>query len=611
MVLLSIVLIGAVMAVYAQVGNHQFLNLDDNAYVTHNPYVTGGLTGKNISWAFTTIDYFYWQPVTWLSHMADAQFYGMNPRGHHLTNIILHTISALFIMLFLFRLTGELWQSSFVAFLFALHPQSVESVAWVAERKDVLSALFWFLTLILYVEFTAMRKPFLYVSALCFFVMGLMSKPMIVTLPVVMLLLDYWPLGRFRYQNQPLTLRKRLDHIRPLVLEKLPFFACSLFSVAITIFGHNQAGGLRGLNEISIWLRAENAIVSYVSYIGKAFLPLDLAVLYPFPEEIGLWTVICSLLILFAITVLVIRARHEQPYLVTGWFWFFLTLLPVIGLFQTGEQSMADRFSYIPRVGLFIMMAWGASELIKNMRYRNAVLVSVFGVIVITAAAVTWHQVGYWQDDLSLYQRTLQVTRNNYTIHNNLGLALAEKGDLHTAIQEYREALRIKPKNAFSHNNLGLALAKQGQLDEAIREYQQALLLSPEFTSALNNLGMALAGKGDLDAAISMYRQAIRINPDYADPLYNLGLVYARKGEFDAAIGYYNDALRITPDDIDTRNNLGTALAGKGQLDLAIMKFQEVLRVSPQNVIAQNNLNLALTQKRMLEGSGNYRTNSR
>jgi len=609
--LISIVLMVVILAVYAQVGNHQFINLDDNAYVTNNPYVAGGLTGKNVLWAFTTIDYFYWQPVTWLSHMADVQLYGMDPRGHHVSNVALHMISSLFVLLLFFRLTGEFWQSSFVAFLFALHPQSVESVAWVAERKDVISALFWFLTLFIYVEFTAKRRLSLYVLSLCSFMIGLMSKPMVVTLPVIMLLLDFWPLGRYRFQDQKLPLRKRLDHIMPVIVEKLPFFAGSLISAVVTIYGHNQAGGIRNLNDISVWLRVENALVSYVSYIGKTFLPLDLAVLYPFPAFIALWQAIGALFLLLFITVIVVRVRHDQPYFVVGWFWFLLTLVPVIGLFQTGEQSMADRFSYLPRIGLFIMVAWGASELTKGVRYRHGFLVLTAGAVIIASTTLTWRQLGYWRDNISLYQRTLQLTTGNYTIHNNLGLALAEQGNLQSAIQEYREALRIKPDNAFSHNNLGLALAKQGNIDAAISEYQAALLLNPNYTIAHNNLGIALASKGDLDAAIRRYRDALRISHNNADAHYNLGLAYAGKGDIDAAISEYKEALRITPNDIDAHMNLGTALAGKGQLDLAILKFQEILQLSPGNTIAQNNLRLALTQKRMQDSFGSSRDTNR
>ena len=607
----SIVLTFIIMTVYAQVGNHQFINLDDTGYVTHNPVVAGGLTGDTIKWAFTTIDCFYWQPVTWLSHMADVQLYGMNPRGHHLTNVALHIIASLLVLCFFCRLTGKLWHSAFVAFLFALHPQSVESVAWVAERKDVLSAVFWFLSLIIYVEFTVRRKPYLYVLSLCSFMLGIMSKPMVVTLPAIMLLLDFWPLGRFRCLSPGLPVRERLDRVLPVILEKLPFIACSLFSAAITIYGHNQAGGLRNLHELPVELRLENALVSYVSYIAKVFLPIDLAVLYPFPEYIALWKVIGSLLVLGFITVIAVLTRRSQPYFAVGWFWFVLTLVPVIGLLQTGEQSMADRFSYIPRVGLFVMAAWGVSELTKGLRNRRAIIVITACLVIAASTALTWRQLGYWRDNISLFQRTLQFTTGNYTIHNNLGLALAEQGDLQSAIEEYQESIRIKPNFAFPHNNLGLALSKQGKLDAAIREYREALLIDPAYANAHNNLGIALAGQGDLDGAIRKYRDALRISPKNADAHYNLGLAYAGKGDFDSAIIEYNEALRITPYDSDVHINLGTAYAGKGQLDMAIEKFQKALQLNPDNKNAQGNLQRALIQKRMQDGSSSSRNSGR
>lgn len=606
----SIVLTAIIMIVYAQVGNHQFINLDDTGYVTLNSNVAGGLTSKSAWWAFTTIDCFYWQPLTWLSHMADVQLYGMNPRGHHLTSVAIHCFASLLVLVLFSRATGDLWSSAFVAFLFALHPQSVESVAWAAERKDVLSAFFWVLTLILYVEFTAKRKASLYLLSLCSFMSGLMSKPMVVSLPIILLLFDYWPLGRFDIKGYKTTLKNRLHHITPVILEKIPFIVCSIFSVAITLYGHNLAGGLRHLDDVSLVLRIENALVSYVAYIEKMFLPLGLAVLYPFPTAIAFWKVFGSLCILLLITIFTIRVRQNQPYLVVGWFWFLLTLVPVIGLFQTGEQAMADRFSYIPRIGLLIMVTWGVSDLTKAVRSRRGLLTLAASIVLIASTVLTWRQLGYWRDNISLYEHTLQLTTDNFTIHNNFGLALAEEGNLQAAIEQYREALRIKPKNAFSHNNLGMVLVKQGNIEAAIREYEAAILISPAYAIAHNNLGIALASRGDLDAALRKYEDALRINPEYVDAHYNRGLAFAGKGEFDAAISEYQNALRITPNDIDIHMNLGTALAGKGQLDLAIRKFQEILMLRPNNALAQSNLQVALTQKRMQEGSGRSKDTS-
>lgn len=607
LIVIAIILLTVIVAVYAQVGSHQFITLDDDAYVTDNPHIAAGLTGSTVLWAFTTVDYFYWQPLTWLSHMTDIHLYGMNPRGHHLTNVVLHLLCSLGLLLLFVRLTGKVWQSSFVAFLFALHPQSVESVAWVAERKDVLSALFWCLTLFVYVEYTLKRTRSLYIVSLGLFVLGLMAKPMIVTLPVIMLLLDFWPLGRMQSEKPTIPLRERIMEIRPLLLEKVPFVMLSLVSAVVTMYGNSQAGGMRTLEELPLLLRLENAVVSYVAYIGKALLPLNLALFYPFPVAVPLWKVVGSLVVLLLVTAFVIRQKAEKPYLMVGWFWFLVTLLPVSGLFQSGEQAMADRFSYIPRVGLLLMAAWGFTALAQKGKRRKLILAGAAGAVLIVATVLTWQQLGYWRDSISLYRRTLQLTTGNYTIHNNLGLALAEQGDLQGAIQEYRDALKIRTDKPFIHNNLGMALAKQGFYDDAIAAYRQALLLSPGYANAYNNLGMALAGQGNLDGALQNYRQALGINPDNADAYYNMGLAFARKGDFNSAISAYRQALRITPSDLDAHLNLGTAYAGMGQLDLAIGKFQEVLLMDPANLSAQNNLQIALTQKRMQERMDSFR----
>lgn len=532
-VLICMALIVMISAVYMQVGNHQFLSYDDAAYVTSNPHVASGFTGNNIIWAFTSVDEANWHPITWLSHMADVRFYGMNPRGHHLTNVVIHTASTLLLFLLLLRLTGGLWQSAFVAALFALHPLHVESVAWVAERKDVLSALFWFLTLLMYAEFTANRKPALYFLSLFFFMLGLMSKPMLVTLPVVMLLIDFWPLNRFRSGEQEKGLSQHFGRTITLVKEKIPFFACSLVSCVITIYAQNKGGATSSLHLIPFMLRIENALVTYVMYIYKTLWPHDLAVLYLFPSLIPLWKVFGSLIILLFLTSAAIRAGRRHPFFAVGWFWFLVTLLPVIGLIHVGNQSMADRYSYIPVIGLFIMAAWGVPVLTKGLRHRERILALLAGTVIITSAALTWHQLGYWRDTISLYRHTLQVTTDNYLINYNLGLALAEKGDLEAAIQEYRKALQINPDFTKARNNLGLALAQKGDLEAAILEYRKVLQINPDYTKARNNLGLALAQKGDLDAAIHEYQVALLLSPNYTKARINLGLALAQKKKQD------------------------------------------------------------------------------
>jgi protein O-mannosyl-transferase len=602
--LVCIALVAITLTLYMQTGSFPFINLDDNLYVTNNPHVVGGITGKNIMWAFTTFDYSYWHPITWLSHMVDVQFYGMNPRGHHLTNVGIHTISSILLLFLLLRLTGALWQSAFVATLFALHPMHVESVAWVAERKDVLSAFFFFITLIFYAEFTAKRKTALYVLSLISFLLGLMSKPMLVTLPIVMLILDFWPLNRFRSGEHYYGLRQFLISATILTKEKTPFFVCSLLSGLVTIYGQYKFGAMDTLNVFPFQLRVENALVAYVKYIFKTLWPTDLAVFYPFPSSIPLWQTICSLVILLLISAAALRAGRRSPYVPVGWFWFIVTLVPVIGLTQVGNQSMADRFSYIPGIGLFIIAAWGFSDISRGFRHRKRILAVLAGSVIIASSALTWQQIGHWQDSVSLYRHSLQVTAGNNFIYGNLGAALIQRGDLDTAIQTQREALRITPDFVDAHHNLGIALAEKGDLDAAIPEYQAALLLSPNDPKLHHNLGVALAGKGNLDAAIKEFGLALRIQPDDMRAHFNRGGVLIRKGDLVAAIREFQEVLRISPDDINARSNLGVALAKSGDLDAAILEFQEILRRNPNDTYAQNNLGRALDQKRVKKDVG-------
>ena len=607
-ILLCLILFSVTLSVYWQTGNHEFLNFDDNEYVCDNLHVAKGVTGANIIWAFTSVEASNWHPVTWLSHMLDVQLYGMNPRGHHLTSVFIHAVSALLLFLLLFRLTGSPWQSSFVAALFALHPLHVESVAWVAERKDVLSAFFCFLTLLLYSEYVAKRKSPLYILSLSSFVLGLMAKPMLVTLPVIMLLMDFWPLNRYCLKEREPGQDNLLDRLSPfttLLKEKIPFFVCSLFSATITIYAQHKGGAIRNFVEMPFWLRTENAVVAYVKYLAKTLWPLDLAVLYPFPSSIPLWQVFCSLLILLLVSVATVRAGRRHPYLVVGWAWFLVTLLPVIGLFQVGNQSMADRYSYIPIIGLFIMAAWGVPVLTKELKYSRSILALLACAVMIASAALTWQQLRFWQDHVSLFRHTLQVTSGNFMAHDSLGVVLAKKGDQDAAIREYRDALAINPNYALAHFNLGIALAKVGNLDEAIREYREAIRINPNFTTAFFNLGIALAQKGDQDAAIKEFRAALKISPNYFEAQNSLGVALAKKGNLDAAIKEFREVLTINPSYYQAHFNMGNALGSKGDLDGAISEFRQALAINPNYEIARKNLKIVLDLKRSPLRAGN------
>jgi tetratricopeptide (TPR) repeat protein len=520
-VLLSIVLIVITLAVYWQVENHQFLSYDDNAYVTSNLHVANGLTGQNIIWAVTSVEAGNWHPVTWLSHLADVQFYGMNPRGHHLTSVAIHTITSLILLILLFRMTAGLWQSFFVAAMFALHPLHIESVAWVAERKDVISAFFWFLTLFFYAEYAVKRKTSLYFLTLFSFLLGLMSKPMLVTLPIIMLLMDFWPLRRYRNEENDGG-SKLFERAIALIKEKIPFFACSLLSGIITVYAQGKGDAIADIAMVSLRLRIENALTAYIKYIGKMVWPLDPAILYPLPASVPLWQVVSSLLFLLLTSAAAIYTGRRYPYFAAGWFWFLITLLPVIGIIQVGSQSIADRYTYIPLTGLFVMVAWGVSDLTRRMRHRQVILALLAGAAIISSAALTWQQLGYWKDNMSIYRQTLRVTSNNPMINCNLGNELALKGKLDEAIQEYWKALLVDPENRNTHYSLGYAYQVKGDLKAAIREYRISISIYHNDAGVHNNLGRALANSGDLDAAIMEYREALRINPNHINARKNL-----------------------------------------------------------------------------------------
>lgn len=486
------------LAVYWQVGNHEFINFDDNIYVTENSRVAAGITVSNIIWALTSVDVTYWIPVTLLSHMLDVHFYGMNPGGHHLTNVFIHAISTLLLFLLLFRLTNTVWRSFFVAAFFALHPLHVESVAWVAERKDVLSAFFWLLTIGLYCAYVAKRKKILYMLTLFSFLLGIMSKPMVVSLPAIMLLLDFWPLNRYRLTNRHKGLDQLADvlqQLKPCLIEKIPFFACSFLSTVVTIYAKYKAGAVVSFDQFPIESRIGNALLSYIKYIAKTVWPQDLAVFYPLPHSISLLQVLCALVVLLLVSAATIWFGRRYPYLPVGWFWYLITLLPVIGLAQAGYQALADRFTYIPHIGLFIMAAWGISDLTKRWRHREGIVALVSGALIMASAALTWQQLGHWRDNTSLYRHSLQVTAGNVLIHYNLGVALAGKWDLDAAIREFQEALRIKPNFPEAHIGMGLAFANKVDLDAAIKEYRKALRLDPNNVKAHSNLQATLAMK--------------------------------------------------------------------------------------------------------------------
>jgi Tfp pilus assembly protein PilF len=549
-VLICLFLVIAILAVYWQTNYHEFINFDDSSYILQNQHVQNGLTSESISWAFGFADIAYWHPLTWLSHMLDCQIYGLIPGMHHRTSLIFHIVNSILLFFVLQKMTGALWKSAFVAALFALHPINVESVAWVAERKNLLSTFFWMLTMLAYVYYTRHPNLYRYFLTLLLLMLGLMAKPMLVTLPFVLLLLDYWPLGRLRQQS---TFN--------LILEKIPFFALSAVSAYISSLSVQLYGIVVSTELVPMKLRLANALVSYVKYIEKMIWPKNLAVFYPFPDTLPIWQVFGAGLFLVSISSLVLLNFRKKPYLCIGWLWFLGTLIPVIGLKQAGLwPAIADRWAYVPLIGIFLIISWGIPELVSKWRHKKIGLALAATVLLLVLMTVTWLQVRCWTNSVSLFKHTFEVTANNYITHFKLGEALTELDKTEEAISHYREVLRLKPSYALAHHNLGVILADQGRTNEAMNHYIAALTMNPKLERTHNNLGTILNSKGERDKAIEHFFYALRLNHDFAEAYNNIGVVLALKGKFNGAIVFFRIALQIKPDYPQAQNNLKNAL---------------------------------------------------
>jgi Flp pilus assembly protein TadD len=565
----------AVFCVYLQVWNFDFVSLDDQIYVANNPHVRAGLTLSGIAWAFKTGFAGNWFPLTLLSYMLECQLFGPRSGVHHLTNVFLHAIGTLLLYGLLQRMTGARWRSALVAFLFALHPVHVEAVAWIAERKEVLSGLFWFITLwayLLYVEKpTALKYLWVMLALAC----GLMSKPMIVTLPFALLLLDYWPLRRLGRQA---------------ILEKVPLLALCVCAAIVAWATQQSGGAVSTLALIPLHVRLENALVSYAIYIRQFFVPVNLAVIYPFSSDIPVWRPVGAAILLVAITVLALRARRQRPYLAVGWFWFLGTLLPVIGLVQIGLQSRADRYTYIPFIGISIAVAWGAAEIAGQRKWLTPVIVALCAI----CPFVTWTAVSNWRDSLTLFRHAIDVTSGNWVALSAYSQALIAQGRVEEAIPYVREALRLQPNLPEAHITLASALSERGDLNEAETRFRDALQLEPENADALEGLGMILTEKGQTREALERLTRAIALRPDDPDSHYNLGRAYALSHQLDPAIAQFREALRLRPGYAEAEYNLGTALAAGEHFEEACDHFRAALRLKPDYIRARFNLGVAL-----------------
>jgi tetratricopeptide (TPR) repeat protein len=583
---LALALVLLCAAVFAPVRHFGFVEWDDPLYVTENPRVMAGLTWPGVAWALTTSHEFYWQPLTWMSHMLDVELYGLNAGGHHVTSLVIHTATTLLLFGVLRRMTGAVGRSAFVAALFAVHPLHVESVAWVAERKDVLSAFFLVLALWAYVRYVERPAAARYLAVVACYVLGLMSKPMVVTLPVVLLLVDVWPLRRFS--------RARAGG---LVIEKAPFFLLAAASAAATVIGQVNANAMRDLGSFPIGLRAANAVISYATYIVKMAWPSGLAAFYPHPTAMPPWWLVAGAgVILAGLPVGAFAIVRRQPYVLAGWLWYVVTLLPVIGLVLVGDQARADRFTYIPLIGLFIIVAWGIPDLMPRRPGREAVLAVAAGAAVLAFAAAARVQVGYWESNLSLWTRAAAVTRDNQRAHASLGIELSRSGHLDEAAAQFQEALRIVPTAADLHNYLAEVRERQGRVDDALEGYSTAVRLKADYERARRNLATLLERQGRMADAIAVWEGTVRLAPRSAAARNSLGVALAGAGRLEDGIRELQESVRLDPGYARARVNLGVALEQQGRISEAAAEYAAATHLQPDYALAFHNLGVALAR---------------
>jgi tetratricopeptide (TPR) repeat protein len=640
---LALVLLLAVAAAYSGTYRLGFTTLDDPSYVTKNPHIADGLSREAIAWAFRSHHSANWHPLTWISHMLDVEVYGLRPAGHHLTSVALHIVNTLLLFVVLLVMTGCVWRSAFVAAVFGLHPLHVESVAWVSERKDVLSTLFWMLVMLAYVRYVrgrggdrplrkytrgwdgdrSLRGAFAaYALMIVLYALGLMAKPMLVTLPVVLMLLDWWPLGRYAghspspqpshamgegegkgtspqpspgrrgssapstLNHQPSTSGSGLSALHsPLsaLREKLPLFVLAAASCVVTFWAQHSGGAIRSMEQYPLGVRAANAVVAYVAYIGKTLWPARLSALYPHPgDSLPLWQIAVCGAALTAITYVVVRVGRARPYLAVGWFWYLVTLIPVIGLVQVGQQAMADRYTYVPMIGLLLMAAWGVPDALSRLGDVSRLAKAVSAVLVLAALSVaTWLQVGHWRDGVTLLKHALASTSGHPMVHYCLADAYLEQNDARNAAEHYRQAIRKKPDFAEAHNGLGRVMLTQGRTADAAQEFRAALRINPRLSSAHNNIGHILLMEGRTREARRRFARAVELDPNNAEAHANLGTALDRLGMPEKAASHYSAALRANPELAEARCGLGSVLLRQGKADEAEKELSEALRAKP------------------------------
>jgi Flp pilus assembly protein TadD len=592
---ISLALIALSLFIYAPVQHHDFVAWDDPEYFAENPMVTAGLTWSGFQWAMTTGHMGNWNPLTWLSYMLSAGLFGLSAGPELLINAVLHAFNSMLLFVLLHAMTRAVWKSAFVAALFAVHPLHVESVAWVSERKDVLSTFLEFLTLWAYLWYTRRPGAVRYLTVAVAFTAALMAKPMVVTLPLLMLLLDYWPLGRLAVQKAGPSGAGR-NSLRQKIVEKLPLLGVAFLVGIVTVVAQQKSGAVAGLTKSTMGFRIANALVAYVAYIGKMFWPAGLSALYPL-HPLPPFLVAGSAIVLVVTSTAALRWGHAYPWIPVGWLWYFITLLPVIGIVQVGSQAMADRYTYVPLVGLSVILAWGASELTAGLSSRKSLLAAAAAVVILGCTIAAHAQVGYWQDSLALWTHAVEVDPLSDTSQRLLADALAKNGRYQEALPHYEEALRIEPGNAEAHTGLGYAYAGEGKPEDAIRQYREALRLKPDQVDAHNDLALALAGEGKFEEAIRHYNEVLRLKPHASGTHSNLGVSLFRVGRSSEAEAQLNEALRLQPGNADAHNNLGILFANQGRLNDAVLHFQRAVELRPDFEDARRNLSIALAQR--------------
>ncbi len=602
-ILICIALSIAIIIIYWQVKEFKFIYYDDNAYVTERPHVMSGLTWPGVKWAVSSTEAGFWHPLTWISLMLDRELFNYQAGGFHWTNVILHILNTMLLFALLKGATNAPLRSAFVALLFAVHPLHVESVAWVSQRKDLLGTFFGFASLWLYVIYTKAPCRWKYISVMIIFILGLMSKPMIVTFPFVMLLMDFWPLQRIESlmpRNRDNTLQVNHTMIKRsfliLLLEKIPLIALSFMASILVIFTERIAGALSNLEELTIIERCANAVVSYVKYIAMTFWPTNLAFYYPYPATIETGQTLFAIVTLIAITIIIIIVRRCNPYLFVGWFWYLGTLLPVIGLIQVGPHAMADRYSYLTIIGLFIMVVWGMVDLTATWEYKKIFLFAMGLLTIIGFSWCAWLQTGYWQNSITLFNHALKVTKGNYIALNNLGYIYMNNGEIEKGINYIKESIRVNPKYGLSHHNVGVGLYAQGHYEKAIEYLRKAQYLSFRSDETPRYLGDAYRKMGREDEAIEAYNSSLAMNSGNLLARSGLALALHKAGRTDEALRELREVLSYDPKNLDVRKKMMMILIATQNFDAVLSEGEIALSIDPNDLEIEQMMNMAYKQ---------------